>query len=45
MANHKTKVIVTDDEQAIANLLAAILKQAGFDPRAESDACTSAALR
>jgi len=34
MANHKTKVIVADDEQVIANSLAAILKKAGFDARA-----------
>ena len=34
MANHKTKIIVADDEQVIANSLAAILKQAGFDARA-----------
>jgi CheY-like chemotaxis protein len=34
MANHKTKIIVADDEQVIANSLAAILKQAGLDARA-----------
>jgi DNA-binding response OmpR family regulator len=34
MANHKTKIIVADDEQVIADSLSAILKQAGFDARA-----------
>jgi len=34
MPNHETKIIVADDEQVIANSLAAILKQAGFDARA-----------
>lgn len=33
MLNHKTKVIVADDEEVIANSLVAILKQAGFDAR------------
>jgi CheY-like chemotaxis protein len=34
MANHKTKIIVADDEQVVADSLVAILKQAGFDARA-----------
>ena len=32
--NYKTKVIVADDEEVIANTLVVILKQAGFDARA-----------
>lgn len=34
MANHRTKILVADDERVIANSLASILKQAGFDVRA-----------
>ena len=34
MAATRMKVIVADDEEVIANSLAAILKQAGFDARA-----------
>lgn len=33
MANHKTKILVADDERVIANSLAAILKQTGYDVR------------
>ena len=34
LKNGKTKVLVADDEQVIANTLAIILNQAGFEARA-----------
>ena len=33
MATTKTKVLVADDQEVIANTLVVILKQAGFDAR------------